>query len=346
MKCKYLEHQVCIRPDGEFRLCCISLEPHNKENITNTTIEEWNKRETITKAKEQLANGEFPSACAKCKYLESKGQDSMRNRPREYGPGISHLDLRFSNQCNLRCTMCFPGSSSGLYQEHFELLDKGLESPWVVSKDTNYNWFTNDRADQLASNPDLREVYLTGGEPMMVKGLDYFISKLDPSVELRFNTNGTLFNPKIYEQFKRFENINLCVSVDGVGKVNDYIRWGSDFTKIEENIKRWQDVADVNVGPTIQIMNILYADEYIEWADKNNLQIWDNLLINPPCLNIKNAPDSIKNKITIPDYLYAVKDKADIKQFSEFKKWITIFDKNRNVSIKDYLPEVAECYGM
>ena len=32
----------------------------NKENITNTTIEEWNKA-TITKAKEQLLM-EFPSA--------------------------------------------------------------------------------------------------------------------------------------------------------------------------------------------------------------------------------------------------------------------------------------------
>ena len=33
MRCKYLDHQVMIRPDGEFRLCCISNEKTNKENI-------------------------------------------------------------------------------------------------------------------------------------------------------------------------------------------------------------------------------------------------------------------------------------------------------------------------
>ena len=41
MKCKYLDHQVCIRTSGEFRLCCISNEPTNKENIQTHTIEEW-----------------------------------------------------------------------------------------------------------------------------------------------------------------------------------------------------------------------------------------------------------------------------------------------------------------
>ena len=56
--------------------------------------------------------------------------------------------------------------------------------------------------------------------------------------------------------------------------------------------------------------------------------------------------EETSNNELIPSGIKQVKDKADIKQFGEFKKWITIFDKNRNVSIKDYLPEVAECYGM
>ena len=104
MKCKYLEHQVMIRPDGEFRMCCISKEKTNKENIKDMSPEEWLASETPTKAREQLANNQFPKACQKCELMELAGKPSMRQRPREYGPGVSHLDIRFGNQCNLRCT--------------------------------------------------------------------------------------------------------------------------------------------------------------------------------------------------------------------------------------------------
>ena len=335
-----------IRPDGEFRLCCISREKTNKETVRNTTIEEWNKGPVIAKAKEQLANGVFPTACSKCEMFEKAGEESMRTRPRIYGPGVSHLDLRFSNQCNLRCVMCYPGSSSSLEIEHHELISKGLESPWAFVETDKFNWFNKERSDEITSNPDLREVYLTGGEPMMVKGLDYFISNLDPSVELRFNTNGTLFNPKLFELFKRFNHGNLNVSVDGIGKVNDYIRWGSDFTVIEENIQRWQDVAHVNLGPTVQVLNMLNLEEYIEWADKHNLEIWDNVLVNPTCLHMKNAPDALKANMKVPDYQHVIDLPADTKEFAEFKKWVNILDTNRGITIRDYVPEIADAYGM
>ena len=39
MKCKYLEHQVMIRPDGEFRMCCISKEKTNKEILLFSKID-------------------------------------------------------------------------------------------------------------------------------------------------------------------------------------------------------------------------------------------------------------------------------------------------------------------
>ena len=38
MKCKYLEHQVMIRPDGEFRMCCISKEKTNKKREQNLVV--------------------------------------------------------------------------------------------------------------------------------------------------------------------------------------------------------------------------------------------------------------------------------------------------------------------
>jgi len=343
VKCKYLEHQVMVRPDGEFRMCCISKEETNKENIKDMTPEQWLASATPTKAREQLAKGEWPDACKKCELMEEAGKPSMRQRPREYGPGISHLDIRFGNQCNLRCTMCYPGSSSSLYHEHQELKAKG-ESPWGWFDYGLYNWYTDEQGETLSRNPNLREVYLTGGEPMMVKGLNKFLGKLDPSVEVRFNTNGTLFNPQVFDELKRFNTVNMNFSIDGIGKVNDYIRWGSDWDTVEYNLNKFREVADVSLGPTVQIMNVLEHDTYIEYAQANDLEIFDNLLMTPDSLHIKNAPQAMKDNIKHFDYWMA--QPTSLEKQDEFRKWIGVLDKHRGVSIKDYLPEVAGYYGI
>tara|TARA_Y100000591_G_scaffold229702_1_gene200680 strand:+ start:89 stop:784 length:696 start_codon:yes stop_codon:yes gene_type:complete len=230
-----------------------------------------------------------------------------------------------------------------LYEEHKELKAKG-DSPWGWFDYGLYNWYTDEQGETLARNPDLREVYLTGGEPMMVKGLYKFLSKLDPSVEVRFNTNGTLFNPKVYNQLKRFERVNMNFSIDGIGRTNDYIRWGSNWDVIEYNLNKFREVADVSLGPTVQVMNILEHDTYIEYAQANNLEIFDNLLMTPDCLHIKNAPQKMKDNIEHFDYW--MNYPSSIEKQNEFRRWIGVLDKHRGCNIKDYLPEVAGYYGI
>lgn len=346
MKCKYLDHQVCIRTSGEFRLCCVSREPSNEENIQTHTIEEWRQSKVYTDAVNKFANNEWPDACIKCKIQEEAGEQSQRNRPRQYGPGISHLDLRFGNNCNLKCVMCYPGSSSSLNHDHKDLKAQGFDSPWGDMEFENYDWYTDERGDYLASLPELREVYLTGGEPMMVRGLHKFLTKLDSSVEVRFNTNATIINPNIYEELKRFESVNMCFSIDGIGKVNDYIRWGSDWNTIETNMLRWAEfVKHKSLGPTIQVMNLHDYNNITAWAKSNDFKMFDNLLLNPAYFDTKNAPDSIK-KYAPQQFKYWVDQPADQIQQNAFRHWVSTFDKFRNISIKDYIPEVADAYGI
>lgn len=346
MKCKYIEHQASIRTDGQYRMCCVSLEPDNKETVHSHTPVQWLESKTIQNARAKFANNEWPDACIKCKTNEENGIQSMRQKTRPYGPGLSHLDLRFGNSCNLSCVMCFPGSSSSLHYEHESLLSKGIESPWGTQRFEVYNWYDDDFGGKFANLDDLREVYLTGGEPMMVKHLDKFLEKLDSSVELRFNTNCTIINPNVYNQLKRFKYVNMCLSIDGIGKVNDYIRWGSNWTDIETNINKLSELPniDLNVGPTIQIMNALYYNEFEEWAKKRNLKIYDNMLMYPLHLNLKNADDKIKE--STPNFSHWHNGEADLKQRENFIKYTKILDNNRGCNIKEFLPEVASIYGL
>ena len=55
MQCKYLDNQVCVRSDGQYRLCCVSLEQNNKENIKTHTPQEWHDSDFHKKTRMQDA---------------------------------------------------------------------------------------------------------------------------------------------------------------------------------------------------------------------------------------------------------------------------------------------------
>jgi len=331
MLCKLLENQICIRSDGQFRLCCISTEESNVESITTHTIEDWVSSKTVTNARNQFANNEWPDACVKCRLQEASGQYSKRLTAMEYGPGITHLDIRFGNSCNLSCSMCWPASSSSLVYEHQKLLDNNIESPWGTGQFTVLNWYEDKYAELFANIPTLKEVYLTGGEPMMVKGLIHFIRLLNSDVILRFNTNGTILNPELLNEIKRFKEVNMSFSVDGVGVVNNYIRWGSDWNTICNNIKTCQDAGfDVSISPTVQILNEIYMVQLHNWAMHQSIPVFKNKLINPAHFNTDNA----------------IWHGGSQEMQETFKKYIRILDSSRGCNIKDYLPEIAQSYGI
>jgi MoaA/NifB/PqqE/SkfB family radical SAM enzyme len=343
MRCKYLDNQVCIRSNGQYRLCCASLESDNLENVRTHTIEEWRNSPTHVITRQQLENNIWPDACLKCKLDEDAGRSSQRLKTAEYGPGLTHLDLRFSNSCNLSCSMCWPGSSSKLVEEHKAL---GELSPWGSLTFDLVNWYEEDLVGNLIKSvPELKEVYLTGGEPFMVKGILDFLKKLDENVTVRFNTNGTLYNDKIFKELKRFKHVNISFSVDGIGKVNDYIRWGSTWKEIEYNINKYQELSGFfSVSSVVQILNILYIDELKEWVKSLNLEHYETFLLNPKHYCLYNAVDDIKNTVKGYDHIRNIE--ADVSEQNKFVEYTNILDNNRNCKIRDYLPEVAKLYGI
>jgi len=322
MNCQYLEHQVCVRADGQYRLCCVSLESDNEENIKTHTPEEWLSSKTHKSAVESFINGVWPDACSTCANKEKVGLDSKRTQA-DLGPGLSHLDLRFGNSCNLKCVSCWEGSSSSIAEEAIEMHKQGIIPVNNVLEIPNFNWASKQAIDQLVKYP-LKEVYLTGGEPMMVKHLPTLLERLDSDVMIRFNTNGTIYNSKLEQMLKRFDVVNMAVSIDAIGKRAEYIRYGSNWSTVESNFNKYKEFCRVSI--TVSVLNAPYMDEVHEWAEKNNVNVHLNYLENPAYLNINSANDP--------------------KQIQKFKEVITQLDVFRNINIKDYLPEVAKAYGI
>jgi len=344
MKCKYLENQITIRSDGQYRLCCVSTESSNNENINTHLPDEWRNSVTYRSAREMLERDEWPDACIKCKTQEQAGVESKRTKAKFFGPGISHLDLRLGNSCNLKCISCWNMSSSSIAEEEHEMVKQGIPIPSQIIDVTNINWSSEDNFKKLESLP-LQEVYLTGGEPMMVKHVSEFLERLDPSTHIRFSTNCTITNPKLEKILKRFHVVSLSLSLDAVDRKIEYIRYGSKWSEVEENAKRFSDNFMVNIAPTISIFNAWFYDEIYEYADKNNWHLYENLLLMPSWLSCKNAPAVLKEKFqrVAPNWY---KDETNPLEIENFKSNIHRLDQWRNIRIRDYLPVVADAYDI
>ena len=137
----------------------------------------------------------------------------------------------------------------------------------------------------------------------------------------------------------------MSMSIDAVDHKIDYIRHGSDWDIISENTQRYAEFCTVDVTPTTSVLNAIYDDEIREYCAKNRFKIYDNLLITPYWLHVKNAPDELKKKFTGNIAKWADVD-ADPEWQDKFREYITKLDNWRGMHIKDYLPEVAKAYGL
>jgi len=170
----------------------------------------------------------------KIKYVESTKDDGELN--------IMNLhlwDIRISNFCNFRCRSCGLGLSSGWYSDTVALgMDKN-ESKALIN--------INDKAsfmDMLEPHYDcVDEIYFAGGEPLIMPEhyqiLDRLLELGRTDVNIRYSTNFSklVFKKKhIFEYWKHFPNLELYISIDGVGKLGEYVRKGYDDALFNQNV--------------------------------------------------------------------------------------------------------------
>ena len=79
-------------------------------------------------------------------------------------------------------------------------------------------------------------------------------------VILDINTNGTIFNDRLYKIAKNFKMVKLHISIEGTGELYQYIRGGDNFTinQLEDNIKNFNMLANTMIiyTVTVQAYNI------------------------------------------------------------------------------------------
>lgn len=233
-----------------------------------------------------------------------------------------YLDLRMGNTCNLKCRMCNPFNSSQIEKEHFKLYDNNDIYAKIFSKNYGNNpnhlkekesrdQFNNEKIwheiDEVL--PTLKKLYLTGGEPTLIKNNIKVLEKIiqinkQDDVFLFLNTNCTYSNSTFLEILKKFKNIAINPSIDGVGKVNNYIRGSKNWIAIYKNCKQILSVnknINANITPVLQIYNLNKIHEVLDLAkeytydlfqDSTTNSIGVDILINthPVMLDVRNLP--------------------------------------------------------
>lgn len=118
-----------------------------------------------------------------------------------FGRSIDYLRLSITDRCNLRCRYCMP--------------EKGVES---LSHHAVLSYEELLRIAGIAVSLGVRKVRITGGEPLVRRGVIGFIQQLralDPDLELTLTTNGILLAGMV-EALKSAGLNRINVSLDSL----------------------------------------------------------------------------------------------------------------------------------
>ena len=169
-------------------------------------------------------------------------------------------DYRFSNLCNFKCRMCGDMLSSAWESEQ-------RQHNMINWQDPKNNWMkpeikyqiesfqnTQIEAEFAAAVEDHRieEVYWVGGEPLMYEQHWRYMQRIielgdGPNVYARYNTNLSRVRYRGVDLYNdilcRLRDWQICASIDGTGRIGEYIRTGLDYSGWLENFKRGVAVA-------------------------------------------------------------------------------------------------------
>lgn len=387
----YLDNSsFCILPfihqekkfNGTYHVCCYGDQLQSDHN--NQTSKESFNSVKITNIREKMLAGTRPSECESCYKLEDQNISSPRHREnhtwsnwsstheaiektfadylaqREMKP-ISY-DLRYSNTCTLKCRMCNSSSSSAINAEY-----KKINHHWPSKF-----WFTdNPRINHdLELHADIQKIYLAGGEPLIeplnLELLDK-LAEYNPNLVILINTSLNHLSDKFVNVLNKFKYLTLVVSIDGTNNVNDYIRHGSNFNVVADNIRKMSHHHDIMFSTCVSMYNIFNIKELVEFLNKDfpehSFNHGINIVNDIEEIFIENLPYELRQEVIdelievlpqtgtfpqtgIQNLINLLKqENFSQSRFDKFIKYTKILDLERNESIVDIIPQLSKYFN-
>jgi hypothetical protein len=352
--CPLLFREVALNNGDVLQPCC---QNHSHKISINESFEKSFNTGQLENVRQQMLAGETVDGCDQCYREESVGVESMRQRSiKKYGIikniEIHAIQIQFDNLCNLKCRMCTSMNSHLLYDDELSVLGKTL-SPKKFITNTTY---------KEIDKTYLREIKLHGGEPLISPRAEEFFKEMVLSNEISKVTISTYTNGMviptdyILEAFKKCRFLDLYISIDGFGNLNEYIRGKSDFNKIVENLKFYSSLIDsrpehstfIGISTVVNVYNVNKLKDLDQFIAKEfpEFELEKKFLSYPDFLRIPGLPIEYKNKIqdSVKDYPSVLQflNKEDAGHFEEFILYNNTLDNLAGNSLKDVNPELYE----
>lgn len=309
-------------------------------------IEDYYNSHELKNLQNNLSNGIKDEICKACWNNEDVGITSMRqsvlrDRCATAQNRISQVKLHTGNTCNLACMMCFPSVSSTWNKLWIE---KNYPERFV--KEKGFEDYDNYVENYIKKNiDDILFIETLGGEPLFSKT---FVSLLNWIVEngkskkitLYIITNLTILPSSLVKILSCFKKIVLTVSLEGIGSVNNYIRWGSNFEIINQNIKIAKSKGfDLGILATVNSLNLHRIHEIYNYAKSIDIPVMQVSLVKGwPSLHPSNLPEHLHGRVD-PRFRSFLLGNTNSKSL---KKFIQNWDKQRKIDILDFMPEFEE----
>jgi len=306
------------------------------------------RRADIKQIQTDMLAGVRPQACDKCWTVEDSGNYSDRQLKNSTFDHYVDKDINFieedcrdgnyskkifqintSNLCNSTCVTCGPNFSTA----------------WATIQ--GIKTFKQISTSVLEKLPfdDIIMLNFVGGEPLFERKnfdiLERLIDCGNTNCFISFTTNGSVdLSDQQYYILSQFKNINICLSIDGVGPVFEYLRYPLKWNILLDNINFFKSInVQMSVSYTISNLNIFYYDETISWFNSQGFNYNHNLVSYPVHFSPASLPISVKHKLNT--HLISAHNHSEIDEgnFVMACKEIKRQDQLKNISIKDYLPE-------
>lgn len=221
------------------------------------------------------------------------------------------VDIKLSNLCNFSCSMCHADDSSKIYQVWHRDQDHPVVRLLMDRNRTDLEQVRQQYADTSAHDL-LREllvlapkqVKILGGEPLLDPHCHAVLSDLDPclarKISLTFVTNGSVDLVDHAQSLGQYQDINYVISIDGLHHRQEWIRRGSKWLTLCENISRWQQQHPgrcLSANMTLQALNAFAMIDVALWAHENNIALGVYALSDPDFMSLSAVPPEVRSQI-------------------------------------------------
>ena len=317
MSCIYADSGLYIGAETSIGHCCLQSThtmnmPWNFDEYPD--LNSWKVNQTkLTEIQNSINLGEQPSVCSTCWKYENAGMDSHRTRGRgrlDGKGGIEFVDIRLGNRCNLQCKMCDAYHSDQIGKLAQQLHDSGIPNHPYLSMPNVSNTWSQAQVSQVltlvSDLPDLREIMLAGGEPLIMPEVETLlqdlIDKNKTDIVISVITNCTSAPRSMIEKLKKFKRIYINASIDATGQYLEFQRAPAKWDAIKRTFDRFQDAGfNMEISPSISMLVLEDIPNLLDFGLSRNTIVSFNEVEYPSYLRYQYVP--LANREHVQHYM-------------------------------------------